>query len=584
MTWRHALIKRFSLLAIAAGLCSTLTGCFASPPQIIALDPNRGSIGVPADAPITVQFDRAVVPASIAGRFSVAPSITGCNLNVAFVAGPGAPCHVEWLAGDTQFVLRHTGAVLAPSTHYTFTLSGGFSDIAGSVNTVDHRWDLTTAQAPQVRATSPSDGANDVPIDGPFAVTFTEPMDASATISAITLDPPVPDTQVMRNSKDATRFVVLPGRLLLPDTTYRLVVTRSAVDQHRQGIASPVTATFTTGALGNKAHAVVLSRTLNELATRVQITSLAPAQAGEPIPAATVLTAPRCTAPAGCGRAANGSPLYSFRTAALSPGGTWLAVVEQDETGTAAPASLVVLNPATGVVQATISGATLPSWSPDAAVLAFAQGAAVRLYRPATGVISSLPSGDPILSPPIWTPGGELLVLDALGPTGIERVEFADVVVGARYAVPGLTGSSSHPAVSPDGTQLAVVRSGASMAGTWLVGLGEDASPPRLLDPGLVPVGYAAPGTLVAMLSSATATTGLVQVGVAADTQIPIAHTPPALSAVTVSASGRQLVYLAPDAGGVIQAYVENADGSDPLPLTEFLPGEAVATAVTVSR
>ena len=50
-----------------------------------------------------------------------------------------------------------------------------------------------------------------------------------------------------------------------------------------------------------------------------------------------------------------------------------------------------------------------------------------------------------------------------------------------------------------------------------------------------------------------------------------------------VAPSGRQLVYLSPDAAGIVQAYVENADGSHALPITDFAPRTLVAAAVTVS-
>ena len=50
-----------------------------------------------------------------------------------------------------------------------------------------------------------------------------------------------------------------------------------------------------------------------------------------------------------------------------------------------------------------------------------------------------------------------------------------------------------------------------------------------------------------------------------------------------VTPSGRQLVYLSPDAGGVMQAYVANADGTHALALTGFAPQTLVATAVMVS-
>jgi hypothetical protein len=77
----------------------------------------------------------------------------------------------------------------------------------------------------------------------------------------------------------------------------------------------------------------------------------------------------------------------------------------------------------------------------------------------------------------------------------------------------------------------------------------------------------------------------LVLVSVAVDERIPITSTPApgALDTVVVAPSGRQLVYLAADAAGVEQAYVENADGTHALVITDFTAQTLVAAAITVS-
>lgn len=568
-------------------LCAPLVGCFESPPQIIALQPNRGSIGVPADTPIEVQFDRPVVPQSLVGRFTVDRTIPNCNLTAAFAAPSDAPCSIVWLSGNTVFVLRHPGAILAPDKQYTFTLQGGFRDPSGAVNTVDHSWSITTATAPVVRAVSPGDGATGVPVDSPMTVDFTDGMDAATTEAAIHLEPAVPGTRVLPNSKDHSRFMVLPGSLLQSGVTYRLAIDRSATDLHGQALAAAVAASFTTGGLAPTGHGVVIAARSGEGGTEVLLTALAPLEDGLPIASETALSAPRCDVHPACGAAAFGSPLYTYLAATLSSDDRWLAVVEADRTTASAATSVAVVEAATGAVRAAFSGASLPSWSPDGSTLAYVVGSSVALYRPLDGTSASLPSGDPLLAPPEWGPLGELLVLSGAGVAGTAagpRVELADAVVGARYPLPDVDGPVTHPVVSPDGSELVVYRGGTA-PGTWLVPLGAGAAPPRRLDPNLVPLGFTDPGTLIAVAMPPSGGTSLVRVSISGDEQIALPGLPSAeaLATVVVSPSGRRLGYLAQPSNGAVNAYVENADGSNPTALTRFAPDTLEAVAITLS-
>src|ERR1700680_747369 len=311
---------RTALLAATAMIVASLSGCCASPPQIIQLIPNRGSVGVAADAAITVGFDRPVATGSIAGRFSVKPPMPSCDLAAAFSAGPDAACRVVWLGGDTGFTLLHPRALFAPHRTYTFTLAGGISDPNGVVNSVDHQWSITSGQAPLIRAVDPPDGSTGVPVDTPISVTFSTSMDAAATDAAIQLSPAVPGTRGVRNRLDTSRFVMLPGRTLESGVTYRLTIARTAADSHLQPLVAGATATFTTAGLSPGPHAVVLARGPGEGATTVLLSPLAPAQPGEPIATEAVLVAPRCER-AGCGDAVMGGPLYTYGSAVLSAGG-----------------------------------------------------------------------------------------------------------------------------------------------------------------------------------------------------------------------------------------------------------------------
>jgi hypothetical protein len=565
------------------GAATCLSGCFDSPPQIISLTPSRGSIGVPADTPVSVQFDRPVVRSSVAGRFSVAPSIPGCDVATAFTAAADAACSIAWSSGNAQFTLQHPHAVLAPDTQYSFTLRGGFSDPTGSVNTVDHTWTITTAGAPEVRTVAPSDGSTGVPIDGPLTVDFNAGMDLASTQQAITLDPPVPGTQVVRNAKDKSRFMVVPGSLLQPHVTYRLSVAGSATDLHGQHIRLATTTSFTTSTLSPGSHGVVLAQRPGEGPTQVLITALAPVEDGMPVTAQAALSAPGCAQASGCGEAAQGSPLYTYGAATLSSDDHWLAVVEQDRTSAGAPPALLVLDAASGAFQAAFSG-TLPSWSPDGSTLAYAAGSSVHLYRPASRRDSSLPPGDPLVAPPTWGPSGELLALDELAPAG-EHVVLADAVAGVTFPVPGVSGDSTTPSLAPDGSTLAIYRPGRSDAATWVVGLGAGASAPRQLGAGVIPVGFADRVTLVVRSAPASGRLTLNRVNLSGGDSIAIPLAVGGVSPSTpiaIAPAGRQLAYLAaPD--GITNAYVVNADGSGAEPLTSYGPDTFEVAGITLS-
>jgi len=578
-------VRRLARVLVLLPLTAALSGCFASPPQIIALDPNRGSVGVPGDAPIVVQFDRPVVRSSVVGRFGVSPPISGCDLTAAFSAKPGAPCRVVWQSGDTGFTLLHPGAELASSTPYSFLLQGGFSDPEGAVNSVDHRWDITTASPPQVVAMTPPQGSTGVPLDLPLVVAFTSAMAPAATRSAITISPAIPGTRVVPNPRDHGRFVVLPGRPLQPGVAYRLTVGTAATDEHGQALAAPVSSSFTAGTMSPVPHAVVLAGGTGP-ASEVDLAALTTAAQGDPVADETELTAPLCPDASGCGAVPHGAPVYGYLSATLSPNAAWLAAVEVDRTNAAGGTAIAVINAATRAVVHVFPDASMPSWSPDSTTLAFASGAATMLYQVPTATLTQLPPGNPLLAPPVWEPRGELIVLASGSPAGVQTVELADALVSARYPVPGLTGASSDPAVSPDGTQLAVLRQGALGSGAWLMGIaGNGSAQPRLLAAAATPLGWTDPGTLLAVSGAGSEAPALVQVSVSGGAEQRVSPAPAAgaISSVSLSSSGRQFGFIAVDGAGVPQALVESVQGGSPVAVTSFPPGGLSAMAVSLS-
>jgi hypothetical protein len=563
-----------------------LTGCFSAPPQIIRLAPVNGSTGVPADASVLVVFDHAVQRSSVAPRFHVTPDISGCNLQSAFATSSStAACSVTWAGDSSSFTLAHARTPFAPDTKYSFSLSPGITDQQGVANSLDHKWDITAGPPPTVNSISPADGSSQVPIDAPMVVAFSNAMDASTT-AAITLEPAVPGTRVLRNARDHGRFLVLPGRLLDPGVEYRLTVGTGATDEHGQRLAAAVTSVFRSGGLAPEGHAVVLARRGGEAASEVLLTQLGAPSPGEPAAAASVLEAPRCAAGAACGVVAVGNPLLAYDQATVSPDGRWLALVQRDLRTPGAPGSVSLVALPSLVARELAPAGSQISWSPDASRLAYQAPDGIHVQTIATGRDVRLPAGDALTAPASWSGDGSVLALPVQSATTFRsHVDLAMPDLNVRYAVPGLGDGLSAPALSPDGSLLAVHRDGGpAVVGTWTVRLRGGDPTPRRLGSDLTPVAFVDNGTLLAAERPVDGSDpGLVRVSTADGGRDRLAGQPLGsdLSSAVVAPSGRQVAYMLPDAQGVRQAVIENVDGSNPSFLTTFTVGGYEALAVS---
>lgn len=552
-------------------LCTALAGCAGAPPQIVSLDPSNGRSGIPVDAPVTVAFDHPVDRTSVSSHFRVDPAIAGCAITAAFASNAGA-CRIVWAADSSRFSLEHQGALFAPGTSYLFSLDAGVADTGGVVNGLDHHWTLATAAAPQVQSISPGDGAGDVDVSSEIVVTFSAPMRAAATAAAITLSPSPPGTRVVANTRDPSRFVVLPGSLLAAGATYTVRVGAGAVGDHGAPVAAPASARFVTGTLRGAAHALVLARRPGESPTVVELTGVGAAIPGEPAPAATVLEAPRCAA-ARCGDASRGSPLEAYEGAALSPDGTTLALVVRDQTRAAARPHLEVVALPQIERRVIAFDASFPAWAPGGGMLAFGSGSRVLLWNASLETTTALPDGDPLQTPPRWSADGSTLALQVGAAGHASHVDLCDISLRIRYPVPAVADPASSPVINSDGTALALRVDGAR-PGTLLIRLRTAEAAPRRLGDDLTPVAWTDPGTLLLVQRPAAGDPGLVRLGVAGGELDRLAGGPAPgyLASVVSDPRGRSIGYLTTDSAGVVQAWAANADGSNPAPLTAFAP------------
>ena len=563
--------------------CSLLAGCFSGPAQIIAIDPSRGTTYVAADMPIRVVFDRAVNHRSVADHFSVSPPLHGCpNLTTAFTAGPNAPCRVVWLTNQSGFVLDHPGAIFAPHVRYEFRLSAGVADVDGTVNSLDHSWDITSAPAPVLVSATPGDGST-VARDAPMTLTFSEPMSPTSLASAISLSPSGSDLEVRQDRGNPADFEVVPSQLLRPSAQYTLSISTVATDAYRQPLGAPITIHFRTGHMSTGGHALVLAGPPGG-ATVLLAAQLAPPVSGEPIPTEILDQTPVCADQAGCGAVANGQSTATLEDAALAPGARWLAIVQTDATVPGTPPLLRVIDLNSDREVRDITGAEWPAWSPDGSSLAFvAADSTVRLYVPATNALSSLPSGSLASGRAVWTADGVTLAFPVAATSTLPgHVELATPAVAALSAIPGLRGAVADPVAAPQGEQLAVEATAADGAPvTWVVDLATGQTPVRLPS-GLSPVGFTDTGALLAVDSAGTGSPQLVSVSIDSDDITPLTAATGSidLSSVAVSPSGRQIAYIAAGQSGTAQAVIANADGTGALPLTAFA-GDTAALSVS---
>ncbi len=560
-----------------------LTGCFSAPPQIVQLNPPAGSTQLDANVPVEVVFDQPVVHQSVASHLSVAETLSpyaglpGCNVAGAFTAKPGGPCWVTWLSGGSGFVLHHPGALFAPNREYTFDLRAGVTSVGGNVNSLDHVWYLTSAAAPLLTSSTPSDGAS-IPRDAPLVLSFSRAMSEPAVAAAISLSPPVASLKVVRNPLDLGQFEVIPSAPLAPSTAYTLRVSRQATDAFGQPIRAPITLHFRTTALSVSGHLVVLAGPGLGEATEVVLAQLMAPAAGLPIPTEVLDAVPSCADPAGCGEVGPGQPTATIDAATVSPGARWLAVVQTDATAPGAAPLLRIINVQTGLDQLDLQGATWPAWSPDGSTLAFvAADSSVQLYDAQTESLSELHAGSPPSGPPVWTADGDALAIPvAATATSPAHVDLADPALSARYQLPGIEGSAAGLVAAPQGEELAmeVIPSSSALPTTWVANP-SSGQPPLKVGTSLTPVGFTDDATLVVALSAPPSAPqlGRLEIATGAVTPIPTPVGDADPDSATVAPSGRQIAYITRTGTGAEEAVIANADGSGALALTSLAPG-----------
>jgi|GEM_PF-5396923 len=208
------------------------------PFRVVLTSPANGDKNVPIDAQISVQFSLPVDTATVSGNFSVEDA-----------SGTSIAGTTSWFA-DNTILLFTPSSNLAANTKFTVTLTSAIKSRSG-LSLASHKFSFTTGSSigtgPYVVATTPPDGANDVPFNKRVKMTvyFSRDMNASTITSAtISLEGPSGSISVSVNQVDARTYEFTPQSDLQSATQYTLHITTGCQDTSGNALVSEFTATF----------------------------------------------------------------------------------------------------------------------------------------------------------------------------------------------------------------------------------------------------------------------------------------------------------------------------------------------------
>jgi alpha-2-macroglobulin len=198
--------------------------------EVSQVIPDNGTRSVDADTPITVLFNRPVVPLVTTGSqaglpqpLTIDPPIDGAG---------------EWTS--TSIYRFIPSEPLNGAATYEVTVNAGLEDVTGAVLASDVSWRFVTA-APEVVQIALPLGEYEAPDSavrptGPFTITFNMPMDRASAESAISIrGVDAPNASLSYQWSEQDRVVAItPDPMLALDTAYQVIVETSA-----QAAASP---------------------------------------------------------------------------------------------------------------------------------------------------------------------------------------------------------------------------------------------------------------------------------------------------------------------------------------------------------
>lgn len=218
---------------VLAGVLYVASTIDARAPQVLEVSLTQPVEGEPGVALITtsleIVFSEPVEADTASGALHVEPEVHGA---------------VSW-SGSTMIFTPSEPLTL--DTAYRLELGAGIRDLAGNeMSELPAPFEFRTAGRPTLVEASPADGATDVPIDEPIALTFSSLMDTSSVESALRLRPSFPHE--LRWSGELLEIV--PTQPLRPGSRYEVSIQDEAADVAGVALSDRISVQFTTVAPG----------------------------------------------------------------------------------------------------------------------------------------------------------------------------------------------------------------------------------------------------------------------------------------------------------------------------------------------
>jgi uncharacterized protein YfaS (alpha-2-macroglobulin family) len=190
--------------------------------EVAQVLPEQGARDVPPNTPVTIMFNRPVVPLQLV-------SAPVADLPVPVVFDPPVEGTGEWVNTSIYVFRPKTGFV--PGQTYRATIPTGLSDTTGGVLEEDFSWQFTI-ESPYVLFVEPATGSTLVPLTQTVKITFSQPMDRASTQAAFSLKPLGSETRVPGrfewSENDTVMSFIPEGRLEL-DTEYLITLEGTAL-------------------------------------------------------------------------------------------------------------------------------------------------------------------------------------------------------------------------------------------------------------------------------------------------------------------------------------------------------------------
>ena len=230
---RAALFRSLAVIGIGgivlAGVLYVASTFDARPPTVLAVRLTAPSADDDRVALITtsleVAFSEPVATAGAEEAVRLEPDVSGA---------------VTWSGSTMIFTPADP---LALETEYVFTVDEGISDLSGNAMTeLPPPFEFVSAGRPTLVESEPADGADEVPLDAPIALTFSTLMDIASVEDQLLLSPSF--DHELRWSGELLEIV--PGEPLDPGSDYAIEVQADAADAAGVTLGEPIRIAFRT--------------------------------------------------------------------------------------------------------------------------------------------------------------------------------------------------------------------------------------------------------------------------------------------------------------------------------------------------